>query len=321
MPSIRRTPPPPLRLSTMSSTVLTILGITQVPEAPNSSIPLSLAHHPLQSPGHLLLPPVPNSTSSSSSRASPSSNPQALAHTTSTSPSHPSTQHRRPAPALPLLTRTPSNPPLLTPIPTLSAPHPRPLPHLPSKHFMPLPSSTSNNLEKKPLPKSSISLKPSLTSSFPHSPRTVGPSTNLLTAWLVTSHLRTSPSRTSHHPLLKHLSPPLLPPLHCHPLLDLSPYSILRSTSPPLSTSLLPRLASLPTVTLTSTPSTMSRTIISGSHPKSLSTAGSSTTFPGPKALIPLHLRTLSPHSMPMPTTPSTSTPTARSPQSTSVPK
>ena len=184
-----------------------------------------------------------------------------------------------------------------------------------------LPSSTLSSLEKKLLLKSSVFLRLSLTFSFPHSPRTVGPSTNLQTAPSTTSHSKTSQSRTFPCPLLKRPLPLLLPLPHCHLLLNLSLYFTPPLTSGHLSTSSPPHHASLPTTTLISTQFITNKVTMSGSHQRNLLTVNSSTISPGPKTSIPPHPYSLSPSSAPMPTTPSTSTLMACSPLFTSVPK
>jgi len=297
----------------MSSTVPTTLGITHVLEAPTFSIP-PVAHRPPQSPGCPPLPPAP----SLSSLASPFSCPLAPPCTISTPPSTPPCL---PTPALPLSTWTPSSQSPLIQTPTWSAHNHHLLPSPLRKHFAPLPSLTLNSLEKKPPPILSASPKLSLTPSFPHSPKTVGCTSNLPVTSLTTSPLKTSLSRIFPCPSLKHPLPLSLPLPRHHPLLSLSQYFILPSMSAHLSTSSPPCLASLPTIILISTWSTMNRAATSGSHLRNLSTASSSTTFPRSKTSTPPHPHSSSPPSTPMSTTPSTSIQMACFPQSISVPK
>ena len=77
------------------------------------------------------------------------------------------------------------------------------------------------------------------------------------------------------HPSLQPPLPRLLPPPRRHPLSDLPLYFTPPSTSAYSSISLPPRLASLPTATLISTPSITSKAATSGSHQRNSSTASS----------------------------------------------
>ena len=223
MKSIRQTLLPPLRLSTMSSTAPTTLGITQVLEAPTSNTPA--APSPPLYPGHPLLLP-------------------ALSLWSLDSPSLPPPSYQSIPPlllilVLPLSTQTPSSPTLLAPAPILSDPCPHLLWSPPLKPFALQLSSALNSLVQKPPPISSALPKKNLTPSFLHSIKTIGCNSSSPVTLSTMSPSRTSQLRIFLCPLSKLLLPQLLPLLCCHLTAASSPSL---SMLLPLNTSLPPHL-------------------------------------------------------------------------------